>query len=106
MRTLKNVAAKHGGSVTIPCLYEEQYKANLKFWCKGYYWASCSTVAYSNAKESTSVTDYPAQNMFTVDLNPVSDSGWHWCAAQIGSHWKPDDHDYFYLTVSKGKKPT
>lgn len=105
MRTLKNVAAKHGGSVTIPCLYDEQYKANPKFWCKGYYWSSCKIVAYANSKEGSPVTDYPAQNMLTVELNPDSDSGSHWCAAEIGNQWKPDDRDYFYLMVSKGKKP-
>ncbi|KAF4076399.1 hypothetical protein AMELA_G00214710 [Ameiurus melas] len=101
MRTLKYVAVKRGGSVTIPCLYEEQYKPNPKFWCKGYLWSSCSIVAYANSIGSTSVTDYPAQGMFTVELNPVSDSGTYWCAAEIGSKWTPDDYDYLYITVSQ-----
>ncbi|KAB5535841.1 hypothetical protein PHYPO_G00122570 [Pangasianodon hypophthalmus] len=101
MRTLKNVAAKYGGSVTIPCLYEKQYKANPKFWCKGYYWASCSIVAYASTNGITSLADHPAQNMFTVELNPVSDSGTYWCAAEIGSKWDPDDRNYLYLTVSQ-----
>ncbi|XP_053507318.1 polymeric immunoglobulin receptor-like isoform X2 [Ictalurus furcatus] len=101
MRTLKNVAVKHGGSVTIPCLYEDQYKPNPKFWCKGYFWSSCSIEAYANSIGSTSVTDYLAQDMFTVELNPVSDSGTYWCAAEIGSKWTQDDYDYLYLTVSQ-----
>ncbi|KAM9439734.1 polymeric immunoglobulin receptor-like isoform 1-T1 [Clarias gariepinus] len=102
MRTLKSVTVKHGGSVTIPCHYKEQYKTNSKFWCKGYYLSTCSVVAYSNTHGSTSVTDYPAQNMFTVKINPVvSDSGMYWCAAEIGSNWDPDDRDYMYLTVSE-----
>ncbi|KAF5892388.1 CMRF35-like molecule 1, partial [Clarias magur] len=96
MRTLKNVAVKRG-SITIPCLYDAQYKTNSKFWCKGYYWSSCSIVAYANTHGSTSVTDYPEQNMFTVEINPVSDSGYYWCAAEIGRN--PDDGDYLYLTV-------
>ncbi|XP_053343223.1 polymeric immunoglobulin receptor-like [Clarias gariepinus] len=37
--------------------------------------------------------------MFTVEINPVSDSGWFWCVAEIDSN--PDDHDYLYLTVSE-----
>ncbi|XP_053342722.1 polymeric immunoglobulin receptor-like isoform X2 [Clarias gariepinus] len=99
MWTLKNVAVKHGGSVSIPCLYEEQYKTNSKFWCKGCYWSTCSIVAFANTHGSTSITDYPAQNMFTVEMNLVSDSGWFWCGAEIGSYL--DDRDYLYLTVSE-----
>ncbi|KAK3534427.1 hypothetical protein QTP86_015226, partial [Hemibagrus guttatus] len=101
MRTLKNVAVKSGGSVTIPCLYEEQYKGNNKFWCKGYYWSSCSIVAYANSSGSTSVIDHPAQNLFTVGLNSVSESGSYWCAAEIGDKWTLDDREYLYLMISR-----
>ncbi|XP_060722078.1 polymeric immunoglobulin receptor-like [Tachysurus vachellii] len=101
MRTLKNVAVKSGGSVTIPCLYEEKYKANSKFWCKGYHWATCSIVAYANSNGNPSVIDHPEQNLLTVQLNSVSESGTSWCAAEIGDKWQPDDRDYLYLTVSQ-----
>ncbi|XP_047662056.1 CMRF35-like molecule 3 [Tachysurus fulvidraco] len=99
MRTLNNVAVKSGGSVTIPCLYEEKYKANSKFWCKGYYWSTCSIVAYANSSGNPSVIDHPEQNLFTVELNSVSESGTGWCAVEIG--YKFDDSDYLYLTVSQ-----
>ncbi|TSP09056.1 Protein THEM6 [Bagarius yarrelli] len=99
MRTLKNVAVKHGGSVTIPCTYEKQYKASRKFWCRGYYWSSCRIVAFANSNGSTSVIDHPAQNLFTVELNPVSQSGIHWCAAKIYNQMY--DRDYVDLTVSQ-----
>ncbi|XP_060722092.1 polymeric immunoglobulin receptor-like [Tachysurus vachellii] len=99
MRTLKNVAVKRGGSVTIPCLYEEKYKANNKFWCKGYYWSTCSIVASANSSGNPSVIDHPEQNLFTVELNSVSESGTSWCAAEIGDEF--DDRDYLYLTVSQ-----
>ncbi|XP_066513401.1 polymeric immunoglobulin receptor-like, partial [Hoplias malabaricus] len=99
-KTLRNVAVKSGGSLTIPCFYDEQYKSNPKYWCKGYYWSSCGIVACTNTRGRTSVTDYPTQNMFTVELNSLqdSDSGYYWCAVEIkgGS----DDGDYLYLTVS------
>lgn len=103
MRTLNNVAVKKGGSVTIPCLYEEQYKGNPKYWCSGITWALCSIVAYANSSGSTSVMDHPGQNLFTVELSSVSNSGVHWCAAEIGSELIPDDRNYLYLTVSQGK---
>ena len=105
MRTLKNVAVKRGGSVTIPCLYDEKYKANNKLWCKGNYWSTCSIVAYANSSGNPSVIDHPEQNLFTVELNSVSESGTGWCAVEIGDKWQPDDRDYLYLTVSQGKKP-
>ncbi|XP_066512678.1 polymeric immunoglobulin receptor-like [Hoplias malabaricus] len=100
VKTLRNVAVKSGGSLTIPCFYDEQYKSNPKYWCKGKYWSSCGIVARTNTSGRTSVTDYPTQNMFTVELNSLqdSDSGYYWCAVEIkgGS----DDSDYLSLTVS------
>ena len=101
LKKLKNLAAKCGGSLTIPCFYDEKYKSNRKYWCKGRYWSSCQIVAYTN---TTSVTDHPTQNMFTVELNSLqdSDSGYYWCAVEIDGG--SDDGDYLYLTVSAGKK--
>ncbi|XP_066508983.1 polymeric immunoglobulin receptor-like [Hoplias malabaricus] len=102
VKTLKNLAVKSGGSLTIPCFYDKQYKSNPKFWCKGYYWSSCGIVARTSTSGRTSVTDYPTQNMFTVELNSLqdSDSGDYWCAVEIGDKWTVDDGDYLYLTVS------
>ncbi|XP_076837831.1 polymeric immunoglobulin receptor-like [Brachyhypopomus gauderio] len=102
MRTLKHVAVKSGDSVTIPCFYDESYKSNKKYWCHGYYWSSCTIVAYTNTRGSTSVIDHPTHNMFTVELNRLNTdhSGWYWCAAEIGDENNPDDKDYLYLTVS------
>ncbi|KAL6468126.1 hypothetical protein MHYP_G00238030 [Metynnis hypsauchen] len=40
--------------------------------------------------------------MFTVELNNRrdSDSGYYWCAVEIGGTGTTDDRDYLYLTVS------
>ncbi|KAL6468115.1 hypothetical protein MHYP_G00237920 [Metynnis hypsauchen] len=40
--------------------------------------------------------------MFTVELNNLqdSDSGYYWCAVEIGGTGTPDDKDYLYLKVS------
>ncbi|XP_037387037.1 CMRF35-like molecule 3 [Pygocentrus nattereri] len=102
LKTLKNLAVKHGGSLTIPCFYDGKYKSNLKYWCRGYYWSTCKTVAYINTSGGTSVTDDPTQNMFTVELKSLqdSDSGYYWCAVEIGGTGTPDDKNYLYLTVS------
>ncbi|XP_066511565.1 polymeric immunoglobulin receptor-like [Hoplias malabaricus] len=102
VKTLRNVAVKSGGSLTIPCFYDEKYKSNPKYWCKGYYWYSCGIVARTNTSGRTSVTDYPTQNMFTVELNSLqdSDSGDYRCTVEIGDKWTVDDSHYLYLMVS------
>ncbi|KAI4882770.1 hypothetical protein NFI96_017989, partial [Prochilodus magdalenae] len=100
--TLRNLAVKRGGSLSVPCFYDHKYKTNRKYWCKGYYWSSCQIVAYTNTRGRTSVTDHPTQNMFTLELNSLqdSDSGSYWCAVEIGGHSVPDDRDYLYVMVS------
>ncbi|XP_036411665.1 CMRF35-like molecule 3 [Colossoma macropomum] len=102
LKTLKNLAVRRGGSLSIPCFYDEKYKSNPKYWCEGYHWSTCNIVAYTNTSGRTSVTDHPTQNMFTVELNSLqdSDSGYYWCAVEIGGTETPDDRDYLYLAVS------
>ncbi|XP_026117931.1 CMRF35-like molecule 1 [Carassius auratus] len=101
MKTLNHVTLKENGSITIPCLYENQYKPNLKYWCKGYFWASCKVKAHANDTGKWTITDYPAYNIFTVKLNnpTSSDSGSYWCAVEIGTHANPDYRKYLYVTV-------
>ena len=64
-------------------------------------------MAYTNTRGRTSVTDHPTQNMFTVELNSLqdSDSGYYWCAVEIGDYCVMDDRDYLYVMVSAGKEP-
>ncbi len=105
MKSVDRVAVKEGGTITIPCFYDNQYKLNSKYWCKGYFWHSCTIIAHVNDTGKWTLTDYPAHNIFTVKLNnPMSsDSGSYWCAVEIGSHTEPDDRKYLYVTVKKGK---
>ncbi|KAG9278735.1 polymeric immunoglobulin receptor-like [Astyanax mexicanus] len=101
MKTLKRLTVRRGGSLTVPCLYEEEYKSHPKYWCEGEHWSLCTIVAYANSSSTgISVTDHPSQNMFTVDLKKLqdSDSGWYWCAVEIDG--AADVRDYVNLTVS------
>ncbi|XP_072525537.1 polymeric immunoglobulin receptor-like [Salminus brasiliensis] len=103
VRTLKKLAVRRGGSLSVPCFYDKQHKLNRKYWCRGYYWSSCGIEAHTDQRtKTTSVTDHPTQNMFTVELNSLqdSDSGYYWCAVEIGGIGTPDDRDYVDLTVS------
>ncbi|XP_059419036.1 CMRF35-like molecule 1 isoform X1 [Carassius carassius] len=83
----------------IPCLYDDTHKENRKYWCEGSHWISCSILAYANKTGKYSLTDYPAQSIFTVQWKNLktSDSGYYWCAVEIGG--KIDKGYYLYLTV-------
>uniref|UniRef100_A0A8C0Y1G7 Polymeric immunoglobulin receptor-like 4.2 n=1 Tax=Cyprinus carpio carpio TaxID=630221 RepID=A0A8C0Y1G7_CYPCA len=101
MKTLDHVTLSESGSITIPCLYDSQYKPNSKYWCEGYFWNSCQITAHTNAPGKWTITDFPANNIFTVKLNKLtsSDSGYYWCAVKIGTYANPDDRKYLYVTV-------
>ncbi|XP_048020284.1 polymeric immunoglobulin receptor-like isoform X2 [Megalobrama amblycephala] len=103
MKTLGHVTVREGETVTIPCLYDSQYKLNPKYWCKGSPWISCTITARVNDTGKWTITDYPAQNIFTVKLNnsASSDSGYYWCAVEIGTYTNPDDKKRLYLTVKQ-----
>jgi len=103
MNTLDHVTVREGGTVTIPCLYDDRYKLNSKYWCRGFYWFSCHITARVNDTGKWTITDYPAHNTVTVKLDYAtsSDSGSYWCAVEI--HEKPDDRKHLYLTVQTGK---
>lgn len=61
-------------------------------------------MAYAGeVKQNVKVTDYPAQNIFTVAMKHMN-SGHFWCAVEMGGIWTPDDKAYFYVSVTKGTK--
>ncbi|XP_067218702.1 CMRF35-like molecule 5 [Chanodichthys erythropterus] len=101
MKTLDHVTVREGETVTIPCLYDSQYELKPKYWCRGSPWISCTITARTNDTGKWTITDYPAQNIFTVKLNnsASSDSGHYWCAVEIDG--KLDDGKHLYLTVKQ-----
>ncbi|XP_056301398.1 polymeric immunoglobulin receptor-like [Danio aesculapii] len=101
MKTLDRVPVIEGETITIPCLYDNKYKLNKKYWCNGNQWFSCSIVARANYTGKWTITDYPDHHIFTVILNnsASSDSGYYWCAVEIDN--LVDDSKYLYLTVQK-----
>ncbi|XP_073704642.1 polymeric immunoglobulin receptor-like [Garra rufa] len=96
-----NIAVKSGSPGIIPCVYDKQRKENRKFWCQGYTWGICDILAYANETGKYSLTDYPAQNIFTVQWENLqtSDYGYYWCAVEIGDHGTKDEGYHLYLTV-------
>uniref|UniRef100_A0A4W5JPM6 Ig-like domain-containing protein n=1 Tax=Hucho hucho TaxID=62062 RepID=A0A4W5JPM6_9TELE len=85
--TMSHVSVKQGGSITIPCLYDQRYRNNVKYWCRGYYWLGCSTVLHTdhpNVSEKTSISDDVNQRGFTVTMTSLSpsDSDYYWCIVE------------------------
>uniref|UniRef100_A0A8C9TP14 Ig-like domain-containing protein n=1 Tax=Scleropages formosus TaxID=113540 RepID=A0A8C9TP14_SCLFO len=85
--------AERGGSVTIPCHYDQKYKHHVKYWCKGYHWSTCDV----------SINDDPDQLVFTVTMRNLQDkdSGTYWCAVEINGG--SDDAVILPLIVRTGK---
>ncbi|XP_016119953.1 CMRF35-like molecule 1, partial [Sinocyclocheilus grahami] len=94
-----NIRVKSRSPGIIPCLYDKKHKENRKYWCKGSHLVSCSILAYANETGKYSLTDYPAQSIFTVQWKNMktSDTGYYWCAVEIGG--KRDAGYYLYLRV-------
>uniref|UniRef100_A0A671SNY8 Ig-like domain-containing protein n=1 Tax=Sinocyclocheilus anshuiensis TaxID=1608454 RepID=A0A671SNY8_9TELE len=83
-----NIGVKSGSPGIFPCLYDKKHKENRKYWCEGSYWVSCIILTYANETGKYSLTDYPAQSIFTVQWENLqtSDSGYYWCAVEIGDY--------------------
>ncbi|KAG5841627.1 hypothetical protein ANANG_G00168640 [Anguilla anguilla] len=106
--TVKNLVVLEGRSVTVPCHYEPQYARHVKYWCQGSMYTFCSRLARTDvaqpADARVSITDDPAQQVFTVTMSDLqeADSGWYWCGVEVGGMWKADDAMSVQITVSHG----
>ncbi|XP_067467143.1 polymeric immunoglobulin receptor-like [Thunnus thynnus] len=103
--TVSRVSVKAGGSISIPCLYDQYYRNHVKFLCQGYYWHSCSYAVKTNQKsgsEKFSISDDTNQRIFTVTINDITHKDTDfWCAVEIVSG--TDVRQYFQLSVTTGK---
>ncbi|XP_071235769.1 polymeric immunoglobulin receptor-like isoform X3 [Salvelinus alpinus] len=102
----RHVSVQAGGSITIPCSYDQYYINHVKYWCKGYDWNRCSSVVRTDHPKSTdraSISDYIAQRVFTVimtDLEP-EDSNTYRCVVEINGGID-SMIQWFYLSVTPG----
>ncbi|XP_048866396.1 polymeric immunoglobulin receptor-like isoform X2 [Brienomyrus brachyistius] len=93
VRTVSWVSAERGGSVTIPCYYNEAYESGVKSWCKGDGWDSCSRTAQSDRTQDggkVSVSEKRDQRVFYVTMRDLQegDSGNYWCEVKIGETYE------------------
>uniref|UniRef100_A0A8C2HX96 Ig-like domain-containing protein n=1 Tax=Cyprinus carpio TaxID=7962 RepID=A0A8C2HX96_CYPCA len=77
------LTVKTGGSVTIPCYYDEKYTHQKKYW----HSETDNSRTYTNTtQENLSVIDNPDQNLFTVtmrNLQSTKHDGRYHCAVKI-----------------------
>uniref|UniRef100_A0A3Q4N0B6 Immunoglobulin V-set domain-containing protein n=1 Tax=Neolamprologus brichardi TaxID=32507 RepID=A0A3Q4N0B6_NEOBR len=103
--TVGKVSVKTGKSISIPCLYESQYKNHVKYLCKGYYWNSCSYAVKTDTADPSgkySISDDKNQQIFTVTINQLAyENTDYWCVVEINNG--ADYRKYFKLSVTSGK---
>ncbi|XP_072566693.1 polymeric immunoglobulin receptor-like isoform X2 [Paramormyrops kingsleyae] len=105
LSTMSTVFVQSGGSVTIPCFYEDRYKTRVKYWCKGSDWSSCTAIVRTNQLKisaEVSIRDDPDQRLFTVIMNnlKIVDSGYYWCGVDISRGSAVGTR--VYLSVTEG----
>ncbi|XP_072563681.1 polymeric immunoglobulin receptor-like isoform X2 [Paramormyrops kingsleyae] len=103
--SVRRVTVQSGGSVTIPCLYEDRHKDHVKYWCRGIDWRSCTTIVRTDSpqkKDDVSIRDDPDQRVFTVTMNnlKIENDDIYWCSVEISGDF--DDGVSVNLSVSDG----
>ncbi|XP_048868475.1 polymeric immunoglobulin receptor-like isoform X2 [Brienomyrus brachyistius] len=100
--TVKVTSVLSGGSVTIPCFYEDRYKTHVKYWCRGYDVRSCTSTVHTDSPQEgkVSVRDDPDQRVFTVTINNLTaeDSDYYWCCVKISG--RSDVGERVFLSVT------
>uniref|UniRef100_A0A3B3T2R1 Immunoglobulin domain-containing protein n=1 Tax=Paramormyrops kingsleyae TaxID=1676925 RepID=A0A3B3T2R1_9TELE len=103
--TMKMVSVQRGGSVTIPCFYEDRYKTNVKYWCRGYYRDSCPPIVRTDSPQEgkVSIRDDPDQRVFTLTINNLTTGEFDWYSCGVEISGGLDVGDRVRLPVTDGK---
>ncbi|KAL0153700.1 hypothetical protein M9458_050978, partial [Cirrhinus mrigala] len=69
-----------GGSVTIPCHYDEKYKQQKKYW-----YSEIDNIYRNTTEKNLSVIDDPDQSLFTVTMRNLQNkhTGTYGCVVDI-----------------------
>ncbi|XP_047459536.1 polymeric immunoglobulin receptor-like [Mugil cephalus] len=101
--TVSKVSVEAGGSISIPCLYEQHYTNHVKYLCKGNFWLLCNEVIYTDEIKPGrfSISDDVDKRIFTVTINDlkITDNKF-WCAVKIENG--VDVKKSFKLSVTTG----
>uniref|UniRef100_A0A8C1XYE1 Si:dkeyp-104b3.18 n=1 Tax=Cyprinus carpio TaxID=7962 RepID=A0A8C1XYE1_CYPCA len=77
------LTVKTGGSVTIPCHYDEKYTQQKKYWFSE---IDKSNTFTNTTEKNLSVIDHPDQSLFTVTMKNLQNkhTGHYYCVAETG----------------------
>ncbi|XP_062936586.1 CMRF35-like molecule 8 [Cynocephalus volans] len=83
-----------GGSLSVQCRYEEEYRTNNKYWCREPIILLCDKIAETKKSERkargsrVSIRDHPENFSFTVTMKNlmVEDTGTYWCGIDTPWH--------------------
>ncbi|XP_067913490.1 CMRF35-like molecule 3 isoform X4 [Heterodontus francisci] len=83
----EKVHGELGGSVTVDCQYDRNYKDHVKQWREGYYYLSSEVVVSTDKpkKGRFSLTDNKTQRIFSVTMDNLTknDEGYYWCVIEM-----------------------
>ncbi|MBN3314616.1 CLM3 protein, partial [Atractosteus spatula] len=108
LSAVREVRGRKGGSVSVQCHYELTQKHYAKYWCKGQFWSSCSTLLQTGshaAGDKVSISDDKTRGIFTVTMSHLEkkDEAWYWCGIKRGRNKANDKMFYLYLYVDEAK---
>ncbi|XP_014391568.1 PREDICTED: CMRF35-like molecule 8 [Myotis brandtii] len=114
LRGPRRVTGTVGGSLSVQCRYEEEFKKNNKYWCTYSYLPPLRTKIVETTESErevrsgrVSIRDDPANLTFTVTLERLTedDEGTYWCG--INRPWTKELIDLtFKVMVSVSPAPT
>uniref|UniRef100_A0A8C6WQQ0 Immunoglobulin domain-containing protein n=1 Tax=Neogobius melanostomus TaxID=47308 RepID=A0A8C6WQQ0_9GOBI len=100
--TVGHVAVEVGDTVHIPCKYEDKYKNNVKYLCRGSTWSSCTDEIKTNQRNSAKYSISDDKNLrivtFTIKNLRFDDSNDYWCTIEKSG---TDDGERFRVSVTK-----
>lgn len=81
--TVSEVSVAAGGSISIPCLYEQRYRENVKYLGEVYLWLFCKEVINTEQlkRGRFSISDDRDQRIFTVTINNLTNKDKKFCCA-------------------------
>ncbi|XP_051538281.1 uncharacterized protein si:ch1073-59l16.1 [Myxocyprinus asiaticus] len=101
--TVRKISVQRGKSITIPCLYRQEYTYSYKYLGAGYSWHFSNYIETSDHRynhKTVFISDDTSHNVFTVHMNNIQESGHYWCAVDIPYGW--DKRVGFFLEVTEG----
>ncbi|XP_064438242.1 CMRF35-like molecule 2 [Mirounga angustirostris] len=103
-----SVTGTLGGSLSVPCQYEEGYQRHNKYWCRGEFGITCEKIVETKGEEKeerngrVSIRDHADNFTFIVTMENLTtdDAGSYWC--RIQRTWLPDPLVQVNVSVSAG----